>query len=411
MRPRVRFCTPALALLFAAAPVAHAQSLPPYVPLPPGLAFASPESLAFEERGEAEFWMKEGVTETRQGRHWRGYLAFASGANPGAAATWAAWRPALEKSGFKQGGNDGATTWTLKRVDGGVESWLKVALGDYQDPLLELIEITTAAPTFAIVPPAAQPERFGAQEDFPFLGHLPGMRLVQSVAVAEPLDVTVTGVDAETVFAGTSHVVKSYAADPALSRLQFAELYGAALEKAGWKVRPRAPGSAAGEGALIASYSKNGRSIWASLRRSSPDSDQGATLAVADLGAENWAAKLARDCRLPLYGVHFDFGKATLRSESEVELERARSLLASEAALAVTVEGHTDAVGSDEANVALSEARARAVMQWLTAHGIPAARLAAKGWGEARPVSTNDTDAGRSLNRRVELRRTGCEKP
>ena len=70
-------------------------------------------------------------------------------------------------------------------------------------------------------------------------------------------------------------------------------------------------------------------------------------------------------------------------------------------------EGHTEAVGNDGYNQKLSEARAQAVMAWLTSNGTSANRLAARGYGKSRPVATNDTDEGRALNRRVEL---ACRK-
>jgi OOP family OmpA-OmpF porin len=68
----------------------------------------------------------------------------------------------------------------------------------------------------------------------------------------------------------------------------------------------------------------------------------------------------------------------------------------------VTIEGHTDSVGSEEYNQALSERRARAVADMLVnTHGIAASRLNAVGYGESRPVASNDTDEGRAQNRRV----------
>jgi outer membrane protein OmpA-like peptidoglycan-associated protein len=73
-------------------------------------------------------------------------------------------------------------------------------------------------------------------------------------------------------------------------------------------------------------------------------------------------------------------------------------------ALKLYVVGHTDNVGLLDANLKLSQARADAVVQSLvTTHGIPAARLRAFGHGPTTPVSSNATDAGRALNRRVEL--------
>jgi outer membrane protein OmpA-like peptidoglycan-associated protein len=68
------------------------------------------------------------------------------------------------------------------------------------------------------------------------------------------------------------------------------------------------------------------------------------------------------------------------------------------------VQGHTDNLGSDEFNRVLSEQRAAAVAQWLIAHGTSAARLVSKGYGTSRPVASNDSEQGRTKNRRVEFR-------
>jgi len=67
------------------------------------------------------------------------------------------------------------------------------------------------------------------------------------------------------------------------------------------------------------------------------------------------------------------------------------------------VEGHTDNQGNAAANQALSERRAQAVVAWLSAHGIAASRLSAKGLGQTNPVADNTTEDGRAKNRRVEL--------
>jgi len=70
---------------------------------------------------------------------------------------------------------------------------------------------------------------------------------------------------------------------------------------------------------------------------------------------------------------------------------------------ALRVEGHTDNQGSAAANQALSEKRAQAVVAWLTSHGVAAARLTAKGFGQTKPVADNAAEEGRAKNRRVEL--------
>ena len=69
----------------------------------------------------------------------------------------------------------------------------------------------------------------------------------------------------------------------------------------------------------------------------------------------------------------------------------------------VSVEGHTDSIGSDAYNQKLSERRAQAVRDYLVSQGIDAARISVKGWGKAKPVASNKTEAGRAENRRVEI--------
>ncbi len=106
---------------------------------------------------------------------------------------------------------------------------------------------------------------------------------------------------------------------------------------------------------------------------------------------------------IELEGVHFDFDKATLRPEAKKILDEAAALLNKQERVVVEVAGHTDSKGSEEYNQGLSERRAAAVKQYLTAQGIKATRLTAMGYGESRPVASNDTEAGRAENRRVEL--------
>ncbi|HUJ29937.1 MAG TPA: OmpA family protein [Candidatus Acidoferrum sp.] len=104
-----------------------------------------------------------------------------------------------------------------------------------------------------------------------------------------------------------------------------------------------------------------------------------------------------------IYGIHFDTGKATIQQDSTDTLSQIVVLLQQNADLKLSVEGHTDNQGQAALNQALSEKRAQAVVAWLTAHGIDGTRLAAKGWGQMKPVGDNSTDDGRAKNRRVEL--------
>lgn len=107
--------------------------------------------------------------------------------------------------------------------------------------------------------------------------------------------------------------------------------------------------------------------------------------------------------KIVLRGVQFDFDKADIRSDARPILDQAAKTLADEKDVAVVVGGHTDAVGSDQYNLRLSDRRAKSVKAYLIGQGIAAERLDVKAYGESAPVADNDTDEGRAQNRRVEL--------
>ncbi len=127
-------------------------------------------------------------------------------------------------------------------------------------------------------------------------------------------------------------------------------------------------------------------------------------LAPLKKDSDSLAEQLERDGKVDLYGIYFDTAKATLKPESEATLQQVLGVLTGKPGLKLLVAGHTDSEGSDEYNQQLSQRRAEAVMAWLTAQGVDAARLASEGLGESRPVADNTSEAGRTLNRRVEIR-------
>lgn len=102
--------------------------------------------------------------------------------------------------------------------------------------------------------------------------------------------------------------------------------------------------------------------------------------------------------------IHFDTGKASLREESVRILDGLVVAALKCATARVSVEGHTDSDGDEAANQALSEARARAVVDYLIEGGIAAERLTAAGFGETRPIADNASPEGRQQNRRIEFR-------
>lgn len=101
--------------------------------------------------------------------------------------------------------------------------------------------------------------------------------------------------------------------------------------------------------------------------------------------------------------VSFDFNSASLKPGFLPTLNKVAGILGRYTSTTVTVIGHTDSIGSEAYNQALSERRARSVMNYMTDRGINPARLNAVGRGESQPRATNATEAGRQLNRRVEI--------
>jgi outer membrane protein OmpA-like peptidoglycan-associated protein len=109
--------------------------------------------------------------------------------------------------------------------------------------------------------------------------------------------------------------------------------------------------------------------------------------------------------KIVLKNIFFDFGKATLRSDSESELDRLAKLLTDVPTLKIEISGHTDNVGSQSFNQKLSENRAKSVVEYLVnKKGIAADRLTYVGYGFQQPIATNDTEEGRQQNRRTEFK-------
>ncbi|MEK6782462.1 MAG: OmpA family protein [Bacteroidota bacterium] len=109
-----------------------------------------------------------------------------------------------------------------------------------------------------------------------------------------------------------------------------------------------------------------------------------------------------------LRNIYFDFAKATFKQESYNELNKLETMLTQNAGLQIEISGHTDSVGPNEYNKQLSQRRANAVKNFLTSKGIDTRRIKAMGYGEDKPLASNDDNAeGREINRRVEFKVLG----
>lgn len=122
-------------------------------------------------------------------------------------------------------------------------------------------------------------------------------------------------------------------------------------------------------------------------------------------GADEMKKQLDSAGHVSIYGIYFDFDKSNLKPGSEKMLMEMVKLMKNYPSLKIEIQGHTDSIGSKEYNLKLSDQRAKTVKSFLVLYGIDQARMTAKGYGLSKPVASNETEEGRALNRRVELKK------
>jgi len=158
---------------------------------------------------------------------------------------------------------------------------------------------------------------------------------------------------------------------------------------------------------LTAKFVKGGKETWLFLQANTEDGTYAMTVSEREemkqeVSVNEIADQLTKEGFFTLY-VNFDTGKSTIKPDSAKTLDDAAAALKAAGELKVEVGGHTDNVGTPEANLKLSQERAQAVMAALVERGVKADRLTAKGYGQASPIADNRTEDGRAKNRRVEL--------
>jgi outer membrane protein OmpA-like peptidoglycan-associated protein len=116
-----------------------------------------------------------------------------------------------------------------------------------------------------------------------------------------------------------------------------------------------------------------------------------------------YLAPIQLNLAIRLNNVFFEFDRSQLLTESFPEIDRLAEVLKKHSRISITIGGHTDDQGDENYNQQLSEFRAKAVKQYLIKKGIAAHRIEAIGYGESKPIATNETPEGRALNRRVEF--------
>jgi len=369
---------------------------------PPELSFLSTilkvrKNIPFQAWDEVKF--PKGDGPYKRGKHWFVLAETGNGTDP--VTEWNKIKPAFLQNGWTliKDSRGGGMVETLQYSKNGVEAWANVDTDG--SPLIFRVDVIEVGPlpfTFALPPPAATPEKIATDKgDFPYLLPLPGSKSHGGGWDNTPFRVQPAGAqEAEMVANGTLYRNYDF---PEISNALLTTAYRDALTKGGWTIVQEA------SAVIRAHYGQNGRNIWAMVGPNGPGMY---TINVADAGAVDLGANLAKTCHVAIYGVLFDFNKSTLQPASDATLQPVANLMAADKSLKLEIQGHTDNVGADAYNQTLSEARAKAVVTWLTQHGVAADRLTAKGYGKTKPVADNGSDEGRAKNRRVEISDPNC---
>jgi len=399
------------ALVCAVAPcLADAPPLPAYLALPAQVQMKS--NSVQEDYGEAEFnIVGQHDHPIKRGKHWNAFLTLSDaprGIDP--EAVWAQLKPPMVRGGWTVLSDSAGQEKVAHYQKDGHDSWFGLWIFSAEDLRLDLVEVGPPSLKMSLTKPAAKPEVVNVDTgDFPYLSPLPGSQAGNGSHDDSPmmLDIDVDKNTHEKQVVGSGSITKSYALPPPLrTTILFVTVYREALTQAGWTIVHQVQSISGADAVLNAHYNSNGRDIWVSLHDGGGDY----TIQVADAGADDIGKELDRDCHVALYGIHFDFNKATLRPDSEPVLEKVLALVKERPDLKLEIEGHTDNVGGEDYNQKLSESRANAVIDWLRAKSVAAGRLTAHGYGMKMPIADNGSDEGRAKNRRVELKNPGCGK-
>lgn len=138
-----------------------------------------------------------------------------------------------------------------------------------------------------------------------------------------------------------------------------------------------------------------------------PDTDKDGIIDKLDKCPNNAGLLAENGCpeiKLPVYQVYFDFNQAEINLTTQAKLDELAALMARLKIFKVAIHGHTDNIGQDDKNYALSQKRAEAVRDYLLSKGVDVSRAIVIGYGEEKALASNATQKGRALNRRVEIK-------
>jgi OOP family OmpA-OmpF porin len=258
----------------------------------------------------------------------------------------------------------------------------------------------------------AQVEDVPNCKDSPMFNRLPNEYIQDCSHNYNALDIPMRSVNGEIVNEnkeGTltyiEYVYYSETGTEGPSFLQIIKNYENAIMKTGGKRIFYSP-----EAGVATLFTKSGdKDIWVVLNDFSGTATGNYQLRILEIegmkqeiSASDMLTALNTSGFIALY-INFETGKSDIKTESQGIIDQIAQLMKDNPNLKISIEGHTDNVGSASANQTLSEKRAKAVMDALVAKGIDKSRLSFKGWGASKPIGDNNTEDGKAKNRRVEI--------
>ena len=244
-------------------------------------------------------------------------------------------------------------------------------------------------------------------KDSPMFNRMPNMVIGECSSNFDEMEITMSGEKKETKEGTKTFIQYNYSLEEATapSFFQIVKNFENAIIKTGGKRVYYS--KEVGEATFFTQSA--GKDVWVVLHDGAGAKRGNFELSILeiegmkqDIAAGEMLEALNANGSIALY-INFETGKSIIKPESQTIVEQIAQLLKENPTLKISVEGHTDNVGTPAANQTLSEGRAKAVMNALVTKGIDKTRLAAKGWGQTKPVSDNTTDDGKAKNRRVEI--------
>ncbi len=267
--------------------------------------------------------------------------------------------------------------------------------------IIPVVGLFLAVSSFAGFAVAQEVDAEGCK-DYPLLSRMKGFFISSCESNFDAVDIYTA--ESNTVTVEGQKTVIGYSLNegaPSPSYLQIRRNYGNAMKSLG--------GTIIYDESRYASFKlvKNAKEIWVAVEAFNDGWAYTLTIVEVqameqEVTANQMLDALNRDGFMALY-INFDTGKFEIKPESQPVVDQIAALLKDNPDLKLSVEGHTDNVGTPQANKTLSEQRAKAVGAAVVAAGVDAARLSALGWGQEKPIADNRSEEGRAKNRRVEI--------